>query len=1282
MPELPLQVRLEVTNHHPAHFTLTFNSSQYSVTLNPETNVTFSDWLRRLHPVLIGQNDPAGQLAPQELLHNVGTWLWQALLPDNAPVLEREALTIALRTGRTPLLLTLPEMLAGLPWELLCDPEQPAESGFLARRRPLVRFNPFDVPATSIAPPLRVLMLSSPPPGLGEDSRVDVESERAAVEQATREVREAGLLHLLTEDIVTPKRVHQALVRFKPHIVHYIGHGEYNKEAGSLLLWEDEQGNALPFYAANLADLLRPRDLSAVVLHACETGRRDARTDVLGMAGTLVKEGIPAVLAQQANLTYESSQLASEAWYTALTAGQGFAGALFEIRQALAQADRPDWAVPILQGSAASLMPSLDVVAPPGPPDPLLTEQGATLDLPAPTGAFVGRHPELRALRLMLESAPGSGSILALITGPGGIGKSTLAAQAVTYYGRRYKAAITLSCLGYQSVEIFLRRIGEFLKRQGAPGFLEQTLLDPKLSTQAKIEEAIVVLNQTGPFLLLIDNLESAQNDDHTLHDKPLLHLLQKLLTNLRGGRVLITGRYEVKELHPYGKFAAHLLQLDLGDLSPYETNQLLIRHPTLAALGEVVRKTLIREFGGLPYIYDLLSSKAASQNLDLLIHDVQGRITQERKRRTAEEWREVRRQVLEFTALEEIIKHLSEQSRLLLAHLGVLRLPFPLLAIEQELGATRTVWQPLLDWSLLRYNPLDQTYDLHSLTRHYAEHLLDEQDRTETQAQLANWYERYARQGSYNTADIIEAHRLWRAAGNVRKAGEIVIQDFAEPLRRFGFYAILRELCMITLYDLRGSNEALVASTQYELGNICLLQGDYKEAQEYYEQCLAIEELQDNQNGQAATLHQLGMIAELQGNYEKARRLYKRSLDIANRLEDQSGRASSLHQLGTIALDQGDYEEARGFYEQSLTIMKLIDKKSGQANTLGQLGTLAQMQGNYEEARGFYEQSLTIAEQMGDKSGQAGSLHQLGMIAQDQGDYKEAQGFYERGLAITQLIGDLSGQAGSLHQLGTLAYQQGNFEKALAYTVQAFILLDSLHSPSRDIALRTIASIHNHIDEATFRTHWQAYAGDRPLPTLSVAIPISETDAGQQQAQAFITELNRLSSEVVTTLRGGSAEKQEALATRLEQMLKDDFPLRGTHDFLKVLIAWLRGQDTQALFKSLQPQHRDVYTRMVAVVEQGKTSSTGEGNASSLTVADLPRAVSSLILQGSTEQRKQVAAWLIENQQQLSPEEAALGRFFGCLAAALREETPEATLLETPYTELWRAFQDALSAP
>ena len=145
--------------------------------------------------------------------------------------------------------------------------------------------------------------------------------------------------------------------------------------------------------------------------------------------------------------------------------------ALFEARQALIQADRPDWAVPILQGRVASLEPALDVTSLPGPADPLLSSVGAAADLPTPTGVFVGRHRELRTLRLMLEGMPGSGPVLALIIGPGGVGKSTLAAQAVTRYGGTYKAALTLRCQGYQSIDLFLQRIGELLKRLGTPGF-------------------------------------------------------------------------------------------------------------------------------------------------------------------------------------------------------------------------------------------------------------------------------------------------------------------------------------------------------------------------------------------------------------------------------------------------------------------------------------------------------------------------------------------------------------------------------------------------------------------------------------------------------------------------------------------------------------------------------------------------------------------------------------------------------------------------------------------
>jgi hypothetical protein len=49
--------------------------------------------------------------------------------------------------------------------------------------------------------------------------------------------------------------------------------------------------------------------------------------------------------------------------------------------------------------------------------------------------------------------------------------------------------------------------------------------------------------------------------------------------------------------------------------------------------------------------------------------------------------------------------------------------------------------------------------------------------------------------------------------------------------------------------------------------------------------------------------------------------------------------------------------------------------------------------------------------------------------------------------------------------------------------------------------------------------------------------------------------------------------------------------------------------------------------------------------------------------------------------QEELPLEEDALGRFFGCLVASLRGETPEVASLEAPFTELWQSFRDALRA-
>ncbi len=499
--------------------------------------------------------------------------------------------------------------------------------------------------------------------------------------------------------------------------------------------------------------------------------------------------------------------------------------------------------------------------------------------------SFVGRSRELRALRLMLERQPGNGPGLALIIGPEGVGKSTLVALAISRYGEAYRVVLALSCQEYQCVELFLLRIGKLLKQLGAPDFLDQTLPDPQRSREAKIEAAVAALNAAGPVLLVVDNLEHMQRGDQTLCDPALLYLLRKLLMNLRSGRVLVTGRYAVRDLLPLGKLAHRLLQLNLADLSPSETTRLVMRHTAFADLGETVRAMLV-DVCDVPYVYGLLSSEAASQSLDQLLHDIQYRINGERGQHSVEQWQAIRRQMIAFIVLEVIVRRLSEPCRTLLARLSVLHCSFPLATIEQGLGVARTAWQPLLDWSLLRYDPLEQTYHLHSITRDYAETLLSELDGSQTRDQLARWYKDYADQKSHDLADYLEAYRLWRLAGKLQPAGELAIA-LAPVLRRFGLHPLLRDLCTAILSDIHEHGELLAAQAQRELGNIAYVRGSYEEARQRYGQSLGIFERLGDQAGRASTMHALGNIARLQGNHEAAQWLYRQSLSIFERLGD-----------------------------------------------------------------------------------------------------------------------------------------------------------------------------------------------------------------------------------------------------------------------------------------------------------------------------------------------------------------------------------------------------------
>ncbi|GHO87709.1 tetratricopeptide repeat protein [Dictyobacter formicarum] len=1077
-----LTIYIETREDLPGSFWIRCNDISYPIEFHG-TQVVLYDLFRRVQAVFNDGIDPSGLLSPFDLFREAGVRLWQILISP------QEQITIAplLRLDASPIGLFLPPALAAFPWELLYDPDHTDDTGFLARRRPILRLTPSDKDFAPMQLPLRVLVLISSPPDLEEKSRVDVESERAAVEHALQMGRQQGLVHLQVEDTVTEERVNQALSTFQPHILHYIGHGEYNDVQGGALLWEDATGRSRPIAAERVAGLLQEHALYAVVLHGCQTALGNTHLNIFSLAQTLLTAGIPAVLAQQANFSYAASQCASAVWYGSFLKKRTLAAGILAVRCALADANLPEWPVPVLQCNSHALVTPFSGHSLAGEADPLLAPVAIAADLPTPTNHFVGRHRELRALQLMLEAAPGTGPVMALINGPAGMGKTTLMLQAARRSGQQYRAALLLSCKSYQQVDLILWHLAEFLHRLGAPHLQELILPDPQMSVAAKINANIDALNQLGPLLLIIDDIEQALAADQTASDPDMFTLLHALLRNVHEGRVMVCGRFAPTDFPSEAALDMKLLRLSLQELSVYETRQLVARHPGLVHLGGAVRDILVHEFGGVPAIYDLLGSRAAEQDLESLVHDAFNRITQEHKRRSAVVWEQVRRQMVEVSALEATLARLPEASKTLLRRISVFRQDFPRAALEQGLHASEQEWQPLVDGELLYYDPFRHLYHLHSIPSQYVTQQLQDEERKAIQFQLAQWYEQYADQESHLLTDYLEAYDLFREAGHYHDAGELVL-NMADALRRAGLYQRLSRLCAQVIKENNEANSVLVARAIYQQGVIAQLQSDYPQAQQRYRVSLERFQALGEVIRTAMVLYQLGTIAQEQENYAQAQRhyhdaqrifeheqefgglagvlrevgtieqnlghmneasrLYQESVDLFRQVDDPGGIAEGLHALATLAQEQGKYDEAIRLFQEILPILEKQEDRVAEAALHFQLGTVFQDLGAYEDARHHYLQCLTITEALGDRNRRASTLFHLGMLAHMQHNDGDANHFYQESLEQFQTLEDQSGQASVMLHQGTLAQDQGNIEEAhrlYQHSLEAFTRLHHL---------------------------------------------------------------------------------------------------------------------------------------------------------------------------------------------------------------------------------------------
>ena len=135
------------------------------------------------------------------------------------------------------------------------------------------------------------------------------------------------------------------------HVIHYMGHGDFNADAGGMLLLEREDGSpdrvTGDFFAMSLAD----QPLRLVFLNACKTGTTSVRSGVhpfAGVATALIRERVPAVVAMQFPISDQAAIAFAQTFYQRIAQGFPVDAAVAEGRKVLYSSKQAEWATPVL----------------------------------------------------------------------------------------------------------------------------------------------------------------------------------------------------------------------------------------------------------------------------------------------------------------------------------------------------------------------------------------------------------------------------------------------------------------------------------------------------------------------------------------------------------------------------------------------------------------------------------------------------------------------------------------------------------------------------------------------------------------------------------------------------------------------------------------------------------------------------------------------------------------------------------------------------------------------
>ena len=593
----------------------------------------------------------------------------------------------------------------------------------------------------------------------------------------------------------------------------------------------------------------------------------------------------------------------------------------------------------------------------------------------------------------------------------------------------------------------------------GVP-YLDSPVLEPLVDNSAQLEARTFIAvrrflaadSEKSPLVLILDDVERASPET--------VNLTHYLGAGLESSPVALiaVGRPQLFEVHPsFGEGDAPLTRIELGPLSPEESEQLLVElvrpaGPPLEALLTHARDRM----GGIPraifelirYLLEVGAIRRRSdpgeaghrwsfdpshmKDLPSTLEEVLAarlRVMAPRERDLLERaatcgeafWLDalvalVRAATVDAThidgpSLEEIAKA-GERTTIEVTE-ALARLEKRGLCVEQRhstIPGEREYRFAFPPWWDVIYDRIDADARrrYHRLVAQWLE-LRPEGRDEDSQEEIGRHLER----AGHGTGAAV---RYRRAADKARS-------------RYFDDKAV--RLYTQALQCVGSADIAMRIQLWHDLGSVYQAKGDQESAQSAFERMLRLSWVVASRTKSAVAHNKLGRIWRQKGELGKALDDLERGLDLFQQMNDERGIAGSLDDLGQVLWLLGRYDEALDRSAESLERRRMIGDKRSVAVSLLNIGNIERHKGLFDEAASCYREALEIRRGFKDQPGIAQSLNALGMLSFQRGDAEGARREWEEGLNIAEEIGQLPLSAVLEGHLGEAARAQGQLAEA-----------------------------------------------------------------------------------------------------------------------------------------------------------------------------------------------------------------------------------------------------------